>query len=318
MKQRPVLHGVLVVDKPRGPTSHDVVGRVRRLLGERRVGHAGTLDPMATGVLVVLVGEATKLAPFLTAEDKRYTARVALGAGTDTLDAEGQVVARGEVPEAVLAELRAIAASPDAAPDGLVAAALREESARTDQVPPVFSAIQIGGERSHELARAGKEVELAPRAVEVRALRCLGAEAGEAPSLEIEVLVSKGYYVRSLARDVGVRLGVPAHLSALRRVQSGAFTVEGAVSLDAGADVLRGALVPVPEAVARALPVGRLTEAGAVRARQGKRLTAEDFEEGAAPPPVGAAAWIDGGGQLVAIGEGRGDGFAVVRGFSGD
>ena len=312
-------HGVLVVDKPRGPTSHDVVARVRRLLGERRVGHAGTLDPMATGVLVVLVGEATKLAPFLTAEDKRYTARVTLGAGTDTLDAEGAIVACADLPEALVAEVRALAGDVGAAPKGLVAAALREEAARVEQVPPAFSAIQIGGERSHELARAGKEVELAPRPVAVRALRVIGAqvEPDELPSLELDVLVSKGYYVRSLARDLGARLGVPAHLSALRRVQSGAFTVEGAVALDAGADALRGALVPVARAASLAMPVGRLTEAGAVRARQGKRLGADDFEAGAAPPGEGAAAWLDGAGQLVAVGEGRADGFAVVRGFAG-
>ena len=322
------LHGVLVVDKPRGPTSHDVVGRVRRALGEKRVGHAGTLDPMATGVLVVLVGEATKLAPFLTAEDKRYTARVTLGAATDTLDAEGQVVAAGELPAELGAELRALARDAEAAPEGLVKAALREEETRTEQVPPAFSAIHVDGERSHELARAGKEVALAPRVVGVRALRLVAAHTGatdasasaapsmDLPSLEIDVWVSKGYYVRSFARDLGARLGVPAHLSGLRRTQSGAFRVEDAVPLDAEADALRGALVPIPKAVSLAMPVARLTDAGAVRARQGKRITADDFAPDAAPPRDVAAAWLDGAGRLVAIGEGAGDGFAVVRGFT--
>lgn len=317
-KEQAGPHGVLVIDKPAGPTSHDVVGRVRRVLGEKRVGHAGTLDPMATGVLVVLVGEATKLSSFLTAEDKRYTARVTLGAATDTLDAEGQVVARAEVPARLAEELRALAMDAGAAPEGLVKTALREEEARAEQVPPAFSAIHVGGERSHELARAGKEVDLAPRAVAVRGLGLVAArvEAEELPSLEIDVWVSKGYYVRSLARDLGARLGVPSHLSALRRTRSGAFGVEHAVSLDAGGEALRAALVPIPKAVAMALPVGRLTEQGAVRARQGKRLSAGDFVAGAAPAGAGAAAWLGAAGELVAIGEGRGDSFAVVRGFS--
>jgi tRNA pseudouridine55 synthase len=320
--RRSAIDGVLIVDKPPGLTSHDVVARTRRLLRERRIGHAGTLDPLATGVLVVLVGEGTKLAPYLTAEDKRYTARVAFGAATTTLDADGEVTARADVPGALLAELRAIEGDPGAAPDGLVAQRARDETARTSQVPPVFSAIQIGGERSHELARAGKAVELAPREVSVRALRVIAARGGaaaggDAPSLDLDVLVSKGYYVRSLARDFGERLGVPAHLAALRRTESGAFTLDHATPLDAGEDHLREAILPIAEAVRRALPGGQLTDEGARRARQGKRLTVADFHEGAAPPAAGTAAWLDGSGRLVAIGEAVGEGgFAVLRGFS--
>lgn len=315
---RASIDGVIVIDKPRGLTSHDVVARARRALHERRIGHAGTLDPLATGVLVVLVGEATKLAPYLTAEDKRYTARVALGAGTTTLDADGEIVARAEVPEEIVAELRALSQDPAALPDGLLARALQAETERTSQVPPAFSAIQIGGERSHELARAGKAVELAPRPVEVRALRVIGAHAGEgeAPSVDLDVLVSKGYYVRSLARDLGERLGAPAHLAALRRTASGAFTLAHAAPLDAGEDRLREALVPMADAVRQALPVGRLTDEGARRARQGKRLTSADFLDGMAPPATGTAAWLAASGQLVAVGEAAPDGaFAVLRGF---
>ncbi|MEZ4308272.1 MAG: hypothetical protein R3F14_09535 [Polyangiaceae bacterium] len=139
--------GVLIADKPRGPTSHDVVAHVRRALRERRVGHAGTLDPMATGVLVVLVGEATKLSPYLTAADKRYVARISFGAATTTLDAEGEVTSQAPVPEELLAELRALGEAA-LATDGRIAAALDEETARAWQVPPAYSAIQIDGGRA--------------------------------------------------------------------------------------------------------------------------------------------------------------------------
>ncbi len=311
------LHGALIIDKPRGPTSHDVVARVRRALREKRVGHAGTLDPMATGVLVVLVGEGTKLAPYMTAADKRYAARVALGAGTATLDAEGEIVARADVPAALHEEIRALERDAAGVPDGLVAAALRDEAARTEQIPPAYSAIQIDGERSHDLARAGKEVALPPRPVALRSCVVLGARAaaGELPSIDLDAIVSKGYYLRALARDLGARLGVPAHLSQLRRTQSGAFTIDEASPLDASPEALRAAILPLAEAVRRALPSALLTDAGALRARQGKRLTAADFS--APPPPEGAAAWLDPSGKLVAIGEPEGDALVVLRGFGG-
>ena len=164
-------------------------------------------------------------------------------------------------------------------------------------------------------------MEVEPRAVAVRALRVIAAHPGaaDAPSVDLDVLVSKGYYVRSLARDLGVRLGVPAHLAALRRTESGAFTLEHAAPLDAGGAALRESLAPVADAVLRALPAARLTEEGTRRARQGKRLTADDFHDGAAPPAAGAAAWLSASGRLVAIGEAAaGGGFAVLRGFSGE
>lgn len=319
MAEASSLHGVLVIDKPQGPTSHDVVARCRKLLREKRIGHAGTLDPMATGVLVVLVGEGTKLAPYLTAADKSYVARVAFGIGTATLDAEGAVVARADLPPALLAELHALAADLGSAPDGLIAAALRAEAARTEQIPPVYSAISIDGERSHELARAGKEVEHLPRAVAVRSHRLIAAHVapGEPPAIDLEITVSKGYYVRSLARDLGARLDVPAHLSRLRRSRSGAFDIASAVALDAGADALRAAIVPVAAAVGLALPTAQLTEPGTVRARHGKRLSDDDFAPGAAPPRDRASAWMDVSARLVAIGEHGDDGFSVLRGFGG-
>ena len=309
------VSGALVIDKPRGPTSHDVVARIRRALHERRIGHAGTLDPMATGVLVVLVGEGTKLAPYLTAADKRYTARVTFGAATATLDAEGEVTSRADVPVEILEELASLAKDPRALPEGRVATAIAEELARTEQIPPAYSAIQIDGERSHDLARAGKGVELPPRGVAARSITILGAiaEDGSPPSLEVDLLVSKGYYVRSFARDLGARLGLPAHLSALRRTASGSFTASEALPLDASPDALRAAILSIPMAIRRALPIATLTPAGAVRARQGKRLTPADFD--VPPPPEGEAAWLDPAGDLVAIGEGSAGAFVVLRGF---
>ena len=310
--------GVLVIDKPSGPTSHDVVGKLRRALGTRRVGHAGTLDPMASGVLVALVGEATKLSSYLTLHEKKYTARVALGAGTDTLDREGKVVATAPVPAALLAELEALARDPldlERAPS--IAAAIAAELARKEQIPPAFSAIQVGGKRSYDLAREGHAPELAPRPVAVRSLAVAGAGASpEAPWLDIALDVSKGYYVRSLGRDLGEHLQVPAHLAALRRTSSGPFTDAEAKALDAPASDLAAALIALPAAVARALPIAVLTAEGSVRARQGKRLAAEHFTT-LPPSPAdgdeGASAWLDASGTLVALG-GRGpDGELVVR-----
>ncbi|WP_437901340.1 tRNA pseudouridine synthase B [Sorangium sp. So ce124] len=349
--------GVLVIDKPRGPTSHDVVARLRRAFGVKRIGHAGTLDPMASGVLVVLVGEATKLAPYLTAQDKRYRARVVLGVGTDTLDAEGEITAAQPLPPWLDAELGALAgaggppggeALARAAPR--IAAAVDAERARREQAPPAYSAIKVAGQRSYALARAGQAVDLAERAVEVRSLEVTGASrggpgapaAGAAPAadaapaagaasatLDLELGVSKGYYVRSLARDLGAHLDVPAHLSALRRTASGSFTVEQAVSLDAGAEALRASLRPLADAAATSLPVARLTENGARRARMGQALTESDFS--LAPAHSGAAVWLDPDGVVVALGaaevadENAADGlpapsptrFSVLRGFSG-
>ncbi|WP_437694076.1 tRNA pseudouridine synthase B [Sorangium sp. So ce176] len=361
---------MLVIDKPRGPTSHDVVARLRRALGVKRIGHAGTLDPMASGVLVVLVGEATKLAPYLTAQDKRYTARVVLGVGTDTLDADGDVTATQPLPAWLDGELGALAAA--GVPAGAealaaaaprIAAALDAERARRAQTPPAYSAIKVAGQRSYALARAGQAVDLSARPVEVRSLALAGARRGEpgplggvpaadaapaadavpapdaAPAadavpaadaaLDLELDVSKGYYVRSLARDVGAHLDVPAHLSALRRTASGAFTLEQAVPLDAGAEALRAAIRPLAEAAASSLPVARLTDHGVRRARLGQTLTESDFS--AAPAQSGAAVWLDPEGHVVALGapevaddagahssstppEAR---FSVLRGFSG-
>jgi len=288
--------GVAVVDKPRGITSHTVVAQARRLFGRRDIGHAGTLDPMATGVLLVLVGQACKLSGYLTADSKRYWAEVSFGRATDSLDADGQTTEEAKVDGEALAGSR-------------VEAALSYERARTQQAPPAVSAIKVKGERAYALARKGEAPELAPRDVKVLELSLL--ELGET-SLRCELLVSKGYYVRSFARDVGEQLGVPAHLSGLRRLASGPFTIAGAAAWPA---TQPPALVSVADSVRAVLPQRVLKLEAVTRARQGKRLSAEDFEDFV--ETQGPVAWLGPDGQLVAIGTAVGE-LQVLRGFNAE
>jgi tRNA pseudouridine55 synthase len=293
---------VLVVDKPPGMTSHDVVQRLRRALGERRVGHAGTLDPAATGVLVAMVGEATKLGPYLTAEDKAYEATLRFGSATDTLDADGEVVASAPLPpwwSAVEA-------------DATLERALEMERQRSSQIPPSYSAIKIDGRPAHARARAGEVLDLEPRAVAVRRLEVTSREVARG-TLSLSMTVAKGYYVRSLARDLCHTLGLQGHLSELRRSASGAFTLAEAVALEPlDGPRLTLALMPLSVAARRALPAARLTEEGALRARHGGPMQPEHFAE---PAPLGLGAWLDPAGALVAVGEAAADRLQVLRGF---
>jgi tRNA pseudouridine55 synthase len=287
--------GLLVVDKPAGMTSHDVVARVRRALGTRTVGHAGTLDPMATGVLLVLVGEATKLSQFLTLEEKAYTAEVRFGRSTDSLDADGETVEERALP-------------PEGMSREALEAALAEERARTLQVPPAVSAIKVQGVRSHRLARRGEPPALEPRAVRVESLLLRASERDRAT---LDVTVSKGYYVRALARDLGERLGVPAHLGTLRRTRSGAFDIAEAIPLPLPA---RAPLLPLVDVARRCLPVRELTDAGSRRAALGQALLPEHFAL-EPPPRNGPSAWLRPDGALVAVGSYQGEALRVLRGF---
>lgn len=303
------IDGVLVVDKPRGPTSHDVVARMRKALGTREIGHAGTLDPMATGVLVLAVGEATKLVPWLTAADKRYETEVRLGVETDTLDAEGTVTVEKELsPElqTALAE-----AHRDFVPEALLGA-IDAEIGRTEQVPPAYSAIKKGGEAAHAKARRGEDPGLEPRAVRASLVMLLSSSASP-PALTFRLQVSKGYYVRSFARDLARALGTVGHLTMLRRIASGTFEESEAISLDAPPDALRAAVIPLAAAARRALPSVTLDDRATIAARQGKLLAPEDLPGHGAGPH----AWLDAAGGLVAVGEltpeGRG---RVLRGFA--
>lgn len=210
--------GILLVDKPAGITSHDVVATVRRVTGEGRVGHAGTLDPMATGLLVVLVGRATRLAPYLTAAEKRYEARIVFGTATDTDDADGRAVTRRPVSD----ELR------DRSFASAVVARLLGEHV---QVPPAYSAIKVDGVAAHRAARAGIELDLKPRTITITQAELLGLVAGPDVAWDVALTVSKGTYVRAIARDLGVQLGTVAHLGALRRTASGTLDVDDAFSL---------------------------------------------------------------------------------------
>jgi tRNA pseudouridine55 synthase len=206
-------HGILLVDKDQGWTSHDVVAKSRGITGQRKIGHTGTLDPMATGLLVLCLGDATRLVEYMAAHDKRYSGEVTLGATTDTDDAEGTIIATATVPAVADDDLRALEAR------------FRGEQL---QRPPAFSAVKVDGQRAYAAARRGNALDLASRPVVVYdiALRRTGAT-----TLAIDVHCGPGTYIRSLARDIGTALGCGGHLSALRRLSVGRFDVDDAVSL---------------------------------------------------------------------------------------
>ncbi|MCA2979648.1 MAG: tRNA pseudouridine(55) synthase TruB [Myxococcaceae bacterium] len=248
------MNGILVVDKPKGPTSSDVVQLVRRALKEKKAGHTGTLDPMATGVLALCLGDATRVAQVFTDGDKAYDATVKLGVTTDTLDAEGQVLGTSPVPAVTAESLEAV---------------LSRFRGPQRQTPPMYSAVKKDGRRLYELARSGEEVEREARDVTVYALTLNDFSADE---LKVSVRCSKGFFVRMLAADLGEALGCGAHLSALRRTQSGPFSLAQALPLstllDQGPVAAEGRLVPVDEALSF-LPEVKTTPAEAERVRHG-------------------------------------------------
>ncbi|WP_102143439.1 tRNA pseudouridine(55) synthase TruB [Mycobacterium hubeiense] len=249
--------GLVVVDKPGGMTSHDVVGRCRRIFGTRKVGHAGTLDPMATGVLVVGIERATKILGLLTATDKSYAATIRLGQTTSTDDAEGELlhtVSAADVTDAQIAD---------------AVAALRGE---IEQIPSAVSAVKIGGQRAYKLAREGQTVELAPRTVridrfDVRDIR----RHDDLVDVDVEVDCSSGTYIRALARDIGAALGVGGHLTALRRTRVGQFGLAQARTLD---ELTEGPQLSytLDEACLLAFPRRDLTDDEAEDTRHGRPL----------------------------------------------
>ena len=294
------MEGVLVIDKPAGPTSHDVVARVRRAIGVSRIGHTGTLDPLASGVLPLVVGRATRLARFLSASDKEYIAEVRLGATSETYDAEGPLTP----------------ASPRPSETPLDAGALEEVLSHFRgtyaQMPPPYSAKKVGGARAYELARRNQPIELMPVPVTVHALETLAIEAD---LLRLRVACSTGFYVRTLAHEIGARLGVGAYLAGLRRTRVGAFTLDGAIPLD---DVQRGGLeaasghVTTLDRLLPDVPAVVLSEAGVRRVCHGNLVTLEHLAEGFATAPneasrgAGEAAnvrLLDASGTLLGIAE---------------
>jgi tRNA pseudouridine55 synthase len=249
--------GLVVVDKPAGKTSHDVVARCRRIFATRKVGHAGTLDPMATGVLVVGIERATKILGLLSATDKSYTATIRLGQSTSTEDAEGDVL------QTVSAER---------VTDGDIAAAVAEQRGQISQTPSAVSAVKVGGKRAYQLVREGKAVELAPRTVRIDRFEVLEIRRrGEAVDVDVEVDCSSGTYIRALARDVGAALGVGGHLTALRRTRVGRFGLDEARTLDELAENPQLSYT-LDEACLLAFPRRDLTADEADAARHGRPL----------------------------------------------
>jgi tRNA pseudouridine55 synthase len=279
------MNGVLVIDKPAGPTSHDVVARVRRAIRLRRVGHTGTLDPLATGVLPLVVGRATRLAQFLSADEKEYVADLRFGTATPSYDAEAGRIA--DTTAAVEADvLRRL---------------LDDFRGTYWQTPPPFSAKKVGGTPAYRLARAAKPVELKPVRVTVRVLELLSCADGRA---SLRIVCSSGFYVRSLAHEIGKRIGCGAYLEGLRRTRAGEFTLDHAATLEQleteGVDAVSH-LIPM-SALLTLLPPVVVNERGARRAAHGNALAPEDLSE--------ASAWsaarvrvLDAEGTLLGIAE---------------
>lgn len=241
------MSGILLVDKPAGWTSHDVVGRLRRMTGQRRIGHSGTLDPMATGLLVVFLGRATRAVEFAEGHDKAYTALLRPGVVTDTLDTTGAV----------------LATSPERPTRSELEAALGAFRGEIEQLPPMYSALKLGGKKLYEIARAGGEVERKPRPVTIYRLECTGERDGD---FVLEVECSKGTYIRTLCDDIGRALGCGACMSGLRRTRAGGFDVRDALTIEEierrGAE---NCLLPV-DALFEGRPVVLLKDARAEKA----------------------------------------------------
>jgi len=311
------MNGVLVIDKPAGPTSHDVVARVRRATGWAKVGHTGTLDPMATGVLPLVVGRATRLAQFLSATDKVYEAEVRLGWATDTYDAEGTRIESRQT----------VAGSPGAgapgSPDAIdlfsvcagSSAVRRADWPSADdldhildhfrgsyvQMAPPFSAKKIDGVRAYSLAREGRPIEPKSSPVTVHEVSCI---AREGDRLQLRIRCSAGFYVRSFAHELGASLGVGAHLSGLRRTRSGDFEVGDAIPLELverEGQAAAARLVPIDRLLA-SMPAVVVTEQGAARTRHGNDLRPEDLIS-RPEALLGRVRVVDMRGALLAIGE---------------
>ena len=267
--------GLVIVDKPGGMTSHDVVARVRRLAGTRKVGHAGTLDPMATGVLVVGVEKATRLLGYLTLTEKEYAATIRLGQSTSTDDAEGEITGTGS----------AAGVSAAALTEPELQQAVAALTGEIRQVPPAVSAIKVDGQRAYRLARAGAAPELKARPVTVyeftvTAMRRVKGDGEVAGLLDVDATVrcSSGTYIRALARDLGAALGTGGHLTRLRRTRVGGYGLEGARTLEQLAD--RFEVLPLAQAAAAAFPGRNLSADEARRLANGGRLAASSQATG--------------------------------------
>lgn len=282
--------GLVVVDKPAGITSHDVVSRVRRLAGTRKVGHAGTLDPMATGVLVLGVNRATRLLGHLIVKDKTYEATIRLGAVTTTDDVEGEVVSTHSTESVTEADVRRV---------------LGEMVGEIAQRPSSVSAIKVDGRKAYDRVRAGEQVVLPSRIVRIDRIDITDLRLTGAPEIDVAVACSSGTYIRAIARDLGETLGVGGHLSALRRTAVGPYDLDVAHTLEELAEDF--ALLPLSTAARSAFPAYDLSEAQATDVRFGRRLTIR-------LPAEGPVALFD-GDEFLALYEQRGEVAAAVAVF---
>ncbi|APS00170.1 tRNA pseudouridine(55) synthase TruB [Pajaroellobacter abortibovis] len=246
-----MIGGIMLIDKPQGLTSHDVVARIRRILKIKAVGHAGTLDPMATGLLTIAVGKATKLITYLTNTTKAYECTIVFGQTTETLDGDGHLSSQKPLPPALIDELTSPFPLPS---DSFIERALTYERTRISQIPPAYSAIKINGKRAYARARCGEEFEIPARPVQMKHLEVLRKGINPNPWIQLSIEVSKGYYVRSLARDLSTALGTVGCLSQLRRTHVGPFQVSAALPLETGnAATLLTHLISIEEAAKQIL-----------------------------------------------------------------
>jgi tRNA pseudouridine55 synthase len=302
-----LIGGLLRVDKSKGPSSHRAVAIARKALGTRDVGHAGTLDPLASGVLVLGVAEGLKLLRYIVLDDKRYRATVVLGSETSTLDTEGEVTARKAVPEGLdVARVQAVA-------DRFVGA--------IEQQVPEISAVKQGGTALYKRARRGEKVDAPVRSVVVHALSILAVSGDR---IELEVSCGKGFYVRSLARDLAYALDTVGHVGELRRLQSGEHTLEHALPLSVleraaqGDEAARAEAMAALIAPSAALPEAvrlTLSEEGATHARHGRAVLAQHTLEGALPSELEPILLLDAAGTLLALARRDGEALRIVRGI---
>ncbi len=279
-----MLSGILLVDKPTGPTSHTVVSAVRKALGLKKVGHAGTLDPMASGLLTLGVGPGTKLLTYLVGADKRYIATIRLGQSSSTDDAEG--------------ELSGVASLEDveAATDEVIRSGLEGMVGKIEQVPSSVSAIKVGGKRAYDLARAGEEVNLPARTVTIHSIDVGSITRGDGViDVDVDVHCSSGTYIRAIARDLGAALGIGGYLTALRRISVGPFDVADGCGMD---EISAERLMSLADVASQVMPTVSVSHAQAVELGHGKTVYMESPDGAAPKQPV---ACIDEAGRLVAI-----------------
>lgn len=292
-KGRPVT-GIIVLDKPVGPSSNQALQRVRHLFGAAKAGHTGNLDPLASGVLPICLGEATKLSQYLLDSDKAYQAQFCFGASTTTGDSEGEVVSSSDA---------------SALTENAVSSALGEFIGEIEQIPPMYSALKVDGQPLYKLARQGKEVERKARAVSIRSIDLLSFQGGTRAQATIDVLCSKGTYIRTLSEDVAASLGLSGHMSALRRTGTGPFNLAEAVSLDTlsqiaeaeGPEALDKFLLD-PELAVDHLPRVEVTNSAAFYLKQGQAVVVRNA------PLNGMVRVAEAGGSFLGIGEMLDDG----------